>query len=189
LVVTQRNPPADVVGRPAHGVHLPTPVQLVKKSHAVTDGFVHVSGKQGAEAGFFRADPIPVRIFADEGLRGSVVGKNGEIVMAGISAKKRQDGVVALLPVGAVHLVVGVDLDAVVESVAVPGKGVNQELGALLPDNPEPAGDDPEKEILQMDGAVAEVEGDLGKGAQGHFSFRWRFHLSSHSAKGRWCRK
>jgi len=52
----------------------------------------------------------------------------------------------------------GIDLNAVVKSVPMTGEGIDQELGALLPDNPEATGDDPHKKILQMNRAVAEVE-------------------------------
>ena len=61
----------------------------------------------------------------DQRLGGSVIGKDGQVVVSWIATEKGKDGVIALPPVGSVDLMVGIDLRTVVEAVAVAGEGVN----------------------------------------------------------------
>lgn len=61
----------------------------------------------------------------DQRLGGSVIGKDGQVVVSGIATEKGKDGVITLPPVRSVDFMVRIDLRAVVEAVSVTGEGVN----------------------------------------------------------------
>jgi len=183
--MTAGNLPACVVGSSANRINLFSSVEFVKEAHPVFNRVIHIGGEERTEPGFLGENPIPVSIFPNQRVRRTVISKDREVVVTGIVSEKRKNSVVALLPVGAVYLVVCPNFDAVVETVALSGESIDEKLGPLFAIQLVPSGKDLDKKVLKMDGAVGKVNGEDGKLAHRISPHRNFSSLVSQSEMGR----
>ncbi len=95
----------------------------------------------------------------DQRLGGSVIGKDGQVVVSGIATEKGKDGVITLPPVRSVDFMVGIDFDAVVEVMPLSSKSVDQELRPVFPMQLIALGKKSYEKIFQVNRAIGKVDG------------------------------
>lgn len=183
--MTAGDPPARVVGSPADGIDLFPAVEFVKESHPVLNRAIHIGGEERTEASFLRKNPIPVSILPNQRLWRTVASKDGEVVMAWVVPKKREDGIVALFPVGSVDLMMGPNLHAIVETVPLPSKGIDQELRSVFSIQMVASRKDLDEKVLEMNRAVGKINGKDGEKAHEVLPDLNFSNLASHSERGR----
>ena len=162
-IMTAGTLPAWVVGSSANRINLFSSVEFVKEAHPVFNRAIHIGGEERTEPDFLGENPIPVSIFPNQRVRRTVISKDREVVVTRIVSEKRKNSVVALLPIGAVYLVVCPNLDAVVETVALSGESIDEKLGPLFAIQLVPSRKDLDEKVLKMDGAVGKVNGKRRK--------------------------
>ena len=134
----------------------------MEKLGALLNGIVCITGKGGTKAGFHLLDGRPIFSSSNQGLGRSVKGKNRDMQNAGVIQIDRKNRVVAFLPIGEVGFMVNVNFNAVVKTVPMPGKGIDEKVRTLVMSDRVFFFKNGEKVVLELGRAVGKVEGDNG---------------------------